>query len=101
MRACGRGESRRRQIIRSPPSAVPDPRFPSMSTEGSDPIASPAEARFVEALHTELQATGGVPVLLFSGGLDSSLLAYCLRELGRPPRLVTIGIAGATDLAAA
>ncbi|HEV2316797.1 MAG TPA: asparagine synthase C-terminal domain-containing protein [Thermoplasmata archaeon] len=42
---------------------------------------------------------GERPRVLFSGGLDSSLLAWTLR--GRDPDLVTIGIRGSADLRAA
>ncbi len=61
--------------------------------------ASP-ELAFLEGFHGALSTAGPRSCVLFSGGLDSSLVAHCLSHLGARPVLRTIGLAGAPDLAA-
>ena len=65
-----------------------------MTTEAS--VAG--DAPFLTAWHLALDGVPDRPVVLYSGGLDSSLIAYCLGELGRDPRLLTVGLDGAPDV---
>lgn len=67
----------------------------------SGSIPGGAEGAFFAALHASLGALRGTPTLLFSGGVDSSLLAFCLRELGVPARHLAVGVGKAPDLEAA
>ena len=59
------------------------------------------EREFLAALHAALLRVPYGSNLLYSGGLDSSLLAHCLQHLGRAPVLWVVGLSGAKDLAAA
>ncbi len=73
-------------------AAAPVPR-------GFSPELELLGAALVEAVVA--RARGGAScTVLFSGGLDSSLLAHLLPK-PPDPRLVTVGVAGAPDLAAA
>lgn len=62
---------------------------------------APTSAALAEALlETTRRTAGDGPVtLLYSGGLDSSVLAWCLRD--RDPTLFTLGSPGAFDVEAA
>lgn len=51
--------------------------------------------------HRALSGVEPVPTVLFSGGLDSSMVAFCLGHLGHEPRLIAVGTPGARDLESA
>lgn len=54
-----------------------------------------------DAVGRALEGTDGPVSLLFSGGLDSSLLAQVLSTRGRAVELITVGVEGASDLGGA
>lgn len=57
-------------------------------------------ARRLEEVTRTLAGTGDELVILYSGGIDSSILAWALRDRANT-QLVTIGLPGTTDLRAA
>ncbi|HTT26418.1 MAG TPA: asparagine synthase-related protein [Thermoplasmata archaeon] len=59
-----------------------------------------AEA-FLDAFHAAVRRLPDQVTVLYSGGLDSSLVAHCAQELGRTVRLSVLGIADAPDVRAA
>lgn len=71
------------------------------------PSGAAAEEAWVSTLGEALQdavldaARGGPVSLLFSGGLDSSLLAHLLAKAGIPLELLVVGLPGSQDLASA
>ena len=74
-----------------------------MSDPRTDPEGEPTFSRLDAALDRALEPWRGSPrelALLFSGGVDSSLLAWELRALPGL-RLVTVGMRASPDLAAA
>jgi asparagine synthase (glutamine-hydrolysing) len=56
---------------------------------------------FLSAFHDALAEVPEGAAVLYSGGLDSSLVAFCLDHLQRAPRLVGVGAPGAPDLVSA
>ncbi len=61
-----------------------------------------AEGRLARVLHEAIDRCSGGPgrpTILYSGGLDSSVVAWVLRARG--PRLLTIGVPSSPDLVAA
>ena len=57
-------------------------------------------ARFFEAFHAGIPR-GSAATVLYSGGLDSSVVAFCAKHLGRDVRLVSVGTPDAPDRRAA
>ncbi len=53
------------------------------STSNDPPSAKQADGRFLEVLDAILASAGDQPVLYFSGGIDSSLLAWRMKCIGR------------------
>jgi asparagine synthase (glutamine-hydrolysing) len=80
------------------PSRPPSP----VHTPGGGPTGVRAQT-LGEALRAAVLDSSGVgPVsLLFSGGLDSSLLAHLLKRAGTPLELVVVGLPGSPDLSSA
>lgn len=70
---------------------------PREASGGEGASAATFFVRFHAALASEAPGTP----LLYSGGLDSSLVAFCLGHLDRPPRLIAVGLPDAPDLEAA
>jgi asparagine synthase (glutamine-hydrolysing) len=59
------------------------------------------DREFLTAFETSLVRLGDPLTLLYSGGLDSSLVAFCLGHLGRSFSGLTLGVGEAPDVAAA
>ena len=78
--------------------AFPDASSPPAPLRG-DPRVEALGAALREAIRGSV-ARASEPrwTLLFSGGLDSSLVARIGQEVGEPPDLVTIGFPGSRDL---
>jgi asparagine synthase (glutamine-hydrolysing) len=65
------------------------------------PIAGSAAngaAGFLRAFHAAIVTLPDPLTVLYSGGLDSSLVGFCAKELGHAVRLSVIGAANAPDL---
>ncbi len=60
--------------------------------------STPAADEFLSAFHRAVDRFPDPITVLYSGGLDSSLVAFCARESGRTVRLAVIGTTGAPDL---
>lgn len=72
---------------------------PASAPGGADALEGEGSTRFLDAFHAALLRSPRGVVVLFSGGVDSSLVAHCLDHLGLEPALTTVGIAGSPDLA--
>ncbi len=72
--------------------------MPGPKVERDEPTFRPVAAALASAIDAVAGGTGPLTVL-YSGGLDSSVIAWCLRP--RRPTLFTVGVAGSADLLAA
>ncbi len=73
------------------------------SKESSLPaLLEESAAQLVELLHQSVKSSvAGRCALLFSGGLDSSILAKIVSDSGLEPLLISVGVQGSYDLAVA
>jgi asparagine synthase (glutamine-hydrolysing) len=93
----GRTDAPREPRLRT----VPGP-APAAAEERGDPALGTLEGLGGALVDSVSEAAGGGPVsLLFSGGLDSSLLAHLLIQAGTPFEAVAVGMPGSHDLSAA
>lgn len=74
------------------------PRHPEVSVPADfDEAARAVRAALTQAVQRRLE-DGAVGACLLSGGLDSSIIACLVRELGSRMPLVTVGMTGAPDV---
>ncbi len=73
-------------------------RVPGLKVEQDEPTLRAVAAALASAID-EAASSAGPLTILYSGGLDSSVIAWCLRP--RRPTLCTVGVAGSADLLAA